>query len=344
MAAPTEPANVFISYRSPHRLYGLCWGTKSNDLRVAASTFIDGEYVNKLQVLRPSADSKQLVKALEIDHPYPPTKVMWSPGTSHGAVEYLATTADYLRLWAVSDSSIERHATISNKKRDQETCAPLTSFDWNDAEPNIIGTASIDTTCTIWDLNDITAPKQQIIAHDDEVYDMAFSKEAHLFGSVGGDGSLRIFDLRCLESSTIVYESQDLKPLVRIGWNKLDDRYIAAVVAGSPKVVVLDLRNTTRPVFELNQHTASVNSISWSPHSRLHLCSAAEDCTAIIYNIGAAGAADASHSGNTSFGSMDWTSSVFFRSERPISQIRWSPTRSDCIALSDEDAAHIVQV
>lgn len=50
MAAPTEPANVFISYHSPHRLYGLCWGTKPNDLRVAASTFIDGEYVNKLQV------------------------------------------------------------------------------------------------------------------------------------------------------------------------------------------------------------------------------------------------------------------------------------------------------
>lgn len=42
---------------------------------------------------------------------------------------------------------------VNEQKRDQETCAPLTSFDWNDAEPNIIGTASIDTTCTIWDLN-----------------------------------------------------------------------------------------------------------------------------------------------------------------------------------------------
>lgn len=45
------------------------------------------------------------------------------------------------------------HSLPGEKKRDQETCAPLTSFDWNDAEPNIIGTASIDTTCTIWDLN-----------------------------------------------------------------------------------------------------------------------------------------------------------------------------------------------
>lgn len=34
-----------------------------------------------------------------------------------------------------------------------EYCAPLTSFDWNDTDPSIIGTCSIDTTCTIWDIN-----------------------------------------------------------------------------------------------------------------------------------------------------------------------------------------------
>lgn len=30
--------------------------------------------------------------------------------------------------------------------------APLTSFDWNDGDPRRVGTASIDTTCTIWDI------------------------------------------------------------------------------------------------------------------------------------------------------------------------------------------------
>lgn len=34
-----------------------------------------------------------------------------------------------------------------------EFCSPLTSFDWCDYDYNLIGTASIDTTCTIWDLN-----------------------------------------------------------------------------------------------------------------------------------------------------------------------------------------------
>uniref|UniRef100_K3WK81 Uncharacterized protein n=1 Tax=Globisporangium ultimum (strain ATCC 200006 / CBS 805.95 / DAOM BR144) TaxID=431595 RepID=K3WK81_GLOUD len=341
-----DHGKAFISYFAPHRLYGLCWSTRKNDLRVAASSFIPGEYVNKLQILHPSPDGTHLLNTVEIDHPYPPTKVMWSPEASGNPVEYLATTADYLRLWAVSDSSIERHATISH--RSQDMCAPLTSCDWSESEPNIIGTSSIDTTCTIWDLNNHTIPKQQIIAHDDEVYDLAFSKDANVFGSVGGDGSLRIFDLRSLESSTIMYESDDLNPLLRIAWNKQDDNFVATIVAGSSNVIILDLRNTRGPLLELNQHTASVNSISWAPHSRCHICSAAEDHTAIIYNISTCtSTADRSGgSGTTSAGSaIDGSqNSVVFRSKGPINQIRWSPTRTDCIALLDEEAAHIVQI
>lgn len=38
------------------------------------------------------------------------------------------------------------------QNKSSEFCAPLTSFDWNEKYPNIIGTASIDTTCTIWDV------------------------------------------------------------------------------------------------------------------------------------------------------------------------------------------------
>lgn len=39
---------------------------------------------------------------------------------------------------------------LQNKNSD--FCAPLTSFDWNEVDPNLLGTASIDTTCTIWGL------------------------------------------------------------------------------------------------------------------------------------------------------------------------------------------------
>ena len=41
-------------------------------------------------------------------------------------------------------------------------------------------------------------PKQQLIAHDSDVYDFAFAKGVFLFASVGADGSVRMFDLRCV--------------------------------------------------------------------------------------------------------------------------------------------------
>jgi len=49
-----------------------------------------------------------------------------------------------------------------------EYCAPLTSFDWNETDPNMIGTSSIDTTCTIWNRERGVATTQ-LIAHDKEV-------------------------------------------------------------------------------------------------------------------------------------------------------------------------------
>jgi len=40
--------------------------------------------------------------------------------------------------------------TAPSQNKNTEFCAPLTSFDWNETDPNIIGTSAIDTTCTIW--------------------------------------------------------------------------------------------------------------------------------------------------------------------------------------------------
>lgn len=41
---------------------------------------------------------------------------------------------------------------VLNNNKNSDFCAPLTSFDWNEVDPNLIGTSSIDTTCTIWGL------------------------------------------------------------------------------------------------------------------------------------------------------------------------------------------------
>ena len=183
----------------------------------------------------------------------------------------------------------------------------MTSFDWSEVDQKLVGTSSIDTTCTIWEIETgqqlarvggrdssrVTGRvKTQLIAHENEVYDIAFSRaSSHGFASVGGDGSgtnfnfetnkfytnlevktfpqlesltifvnfflVRMFDLRHLEHSTIIYEAR--RPLLRLAWNRQDPNYIAALAMDVQEVIILDVRVPCTPVAKLSNHRAAGN-------------------------------------------------------------------------------------
>ena len=67
----------------------------------------------------------------------------------------------------------------------------------------------------------------QLIAHDQEVYDVAFSNNTNIFTSVSADASVRMFDLRNLDHSTIIYEDESKQSLLRLACNKQDPNYLA---------------------------------------------------------------------------------------------------------------------
>lgn len=162
----------------------------------------------------------------------------------------------------------------------------MTSFDWNECDPNILGTSSIDTTCTIWGIETGQVigrtglaghVKTQLIAHDKEVYDIAFSEAGggrDIFASVGADGSVRMFDLRHLEHSTIVYEDPNRQPLLRLAWSKQNSHFLATFATDSNEVVILDIRMPCIPSAQLKNHRSCINGISWAPHSQSHICTA----------------------------------------------------------------------
>jgi WD40 repeat protein len=95
-----------------------------------------------------------------------------------------------------------------------------------------------------------------------------------MFASVGADGSVRMFDLRHLEHSTIIYEDPQHTPLLRLAWNKQDPNYLATVAMDACEVIILDVRVPCTPVARLNNHRACVNGIAWAPHSSCHICTA----------------------------------------------------------------------
>lgn len=194
------------------------------------------------------------------------------------------------RLSPLTDRCSTSLTYLSQSKSSASPPAPLTSFSWNAPSPNLIVTASIDTTCTIWDLPTRTA-LTQLIAHDREVYDVDWCPgSADVFASVGADGSVRVFDLRSLEHSTIIYEMASTQtgsgsgsgaeyagqssstasgglaiPLLRISFNPWDANYLATFHLESQAIQILDVRAPGSPILELRGHSGAVNAVSWGP-------------------------------------------------------------------------------
>jgi len=280
----------------------------------------------------PNNSSQYLYKTGEFDHPYPCTKILWSPDSRNwSSKDLLATTGDYLRIWNVQDGANPKKECLLNNNKSSEYCAPLTSFDWNETDTNIVGTSSIDTTCTIWDITAQTA-RTQLIAHDREVFDLAFTRGKDVFASVGADGSVRMFDLRSLEHSTIIYESPNLDALLRLEWNKQDPNYLATFMVDSRKTVILDIRVPSIPVAELGGHVASVNAAAWAPHSASHICTAADDSQALIWDL----------SNMTNRPVEDPI--LAYNADGEINNLQWSAGQPDWVSIAFNDKLQILRV
>ncbi|KAK4098681.1 WD40 repeat-like protein [Parathielavia hyrcaniae] len=264
----------------------------------------------------------------EATHSYPVTRLLWEPPSSQKqSTDLLATSGDHLRLWSLpsdtqlptTGSSITSRngrdmpvtkltplALLSNSKTPDHT-APLTSLDWNTINPSLIITSSIDTTCTIWDIPSLTA-KTQLIAHDKEVYDVRFcAQSTDVFVSCGQDGSVRMFDLRSLEHSTIIYEptgkeerdanggrisptlaQQTLShapPLLRLATSPHDQHLLATFAQDSNVIRILDVRQPGQALLELRGHSGALNCLEWSPLRRGTLASGADDCQVLIWDL-----------------------------------------------------------
>ncbi|KAJ8626224.1 hypothetical protein MRB53_019531 [Persea americana] len=333
---------TIFTYESTFPIYAMAfsWLPAPNPIhhRLAVGSFLE-EYNNKIDILSFDPTSETLPASFEpsfsFPHPYPPTKLMFHPSPTRP--DLLASSGDFLRLWEIPESDnpdrkkpVEPRSVFNNSKS-SEFCAPLTSFDWNEAEPRRIGTSSIDTTCTVWDV-ERGVVETQLIAHDKEVYDIAWG-EAGVFASVSADGSVRIFDLRDKEHSTIIYESpQPDTPLLRLAWNKLDLRYMATILMDSSKIVILDIRSPTMPVAELQRHRASVNAIAWAPQSGRHICSVGDDSQALIWELPTV--ADPA--------GIDPTMAYSAGSE--INQLQWSSTQPDWIAIAFGNKMQLLRV
>lgn len=130
----------------------------------------------QVQLVGLEEESSEFVCRNTFDHPYPTTKIMWIPDTKGIYPDLLATSGDYLRIWRVGKARLKtfpnstcirlnydeyffsdinsfafltqvsdtetRLECLLNNNKNSDFCAPLTSFDWNEVDPNLLGKRS----------------------------------------------------------------------------------------------------------------------------------------------------------------------------------------------------------
>ena len=251
--------------------------------------------------------------------------------------DLLASSADYLRLWSVSGGEDGggqpslRHLFSTNKGA--EFCAPLSAIDWNRVQPSLIASSSVDTTCSIWDVEAL-ACKTQLIAHDVEVFDISWAPNPFQFATCSSDGSVRLFDTRVLEHSTVQYESQVNNPILRVMWNRADPNYLAVITMDSPNVAILDIRILMFAVAELRGHSEPVNALCWNPNADQFLCSGAEDSKALIWDV------------TQKEGESREISSplLTYQAQGEVAGIDWSLAKQDWIGITFQNKAQLLRV
>ena len=277
-----ENKNIY-DYATNMNLYGIAFQNGSCP-RLAISS-LEKRFDNNIEILElvDKSNDNDLKKVLELQIGYPCTKLLWSPNKAKNSL--LAFSSDCIQIYDYSEEkqNLLFQTKLNNIKSKYN--GPLTSFDWNTANDALLGTASVDTTCTIWDLNKLSI-KTQLIAHDKEVFDIQFGKEENIFISGGADGSVRLFDLRNLDHSTIIYETKGNSAINKLARNLQTSNLIAALSLDKNIIYIFDSRmNTNVSLDELNLHKEPVTGFVWAPDNISQLCSVSEDCNVIISNV-----------------------------------------------------------
>ena len=314
-----ENKNIY-DYITNTKLFGIAF-QNGNCPRLAISS-LEKRLDNKIEILE-LVDNK-LKNVYEQQIGYPCTKLLWSPNKSKNSL--LAFSSDCIQIYDYSEekSVLTFQTRLTNMK--SKYCGALTSFDWNMVNDSILGTASIDNTCTIWDLNKQSI-KTQLIAHDKEVFDIQFGNEENIFISGGADGSVRLFDLRMLDHSTIIYETKGC--INKLAWNLQAPNLIAALSLDKNIIYIFDSRmNCNVTMDELNLHKEAVTGCVWAPDNPTQLCSVSEDSSVIISCVGN----DQSQNNN-----------VCYNAPCPINNVDWCKSFPEWIGITFHDRVQLLR-
>lgn len=190
------------------------------------------------------------------------------------------------------------------------------------------------------------------------------SGSVDVFASCGADGSVRMFDLRSLEHSTIIYEPGTAKSsssnnsassnpsasqgdresgspvnsqppaLLRLAASPHDQHLIATFCTDSPVVRILDVRQPGQALVELKGHQAAVNCAEWNPGRRGVIAAGGDDSEVLVWDIFAAQGGGGGNGDGSGRGlkmekgvEQERTPVAHWNCEVEVANLTWSPSQ-----------------
>ena len=163
---------------------------------------------------------------------------------------------------------------------------------WSPFNDGHLISGSDDHMICLWDIN--AAPKGDrtlgatsiFKGHDGVVEDVAWhSKHEYLFGSVGDDKKLVIWDTRRDASKALLHEVKShLAEVNCLDFNPYNE-WIVATGSADKTVSLFDLRNISTRLHTFDCHTEEVFQVGWSPKHETILASCGADRRLMIWDL-----------------------------------------------------------
>ncbi|WCJ39890.1 Histone-binding protein MSI1 [Euphorbia peplus] len=159
---------------------------------------------------------------------------------------------------------------------------------WSPFKQGYLLSGSHDRRICLWDLSmaghdKVHDPLHVYEAHQSVVGDVSWHpKNENLFGSVGDDCHLTIWDLRInlIQQSVKVHEEE----INYLSFNPYNE-WILATASSDTTVGLFDMRMLNAPLHVLSGHTEEVFQVEWDPHHETVLASTADDRRLNVWDL-----------------------------------------------------------
>lgn len=187
-----------------------------------------------------------------------------------------------------TDSTVRPDIRLTGHKADGY------GLDWSPVAQGWLASGSNDNVICLWDVEACGSSGRSELAatgiargHEDIVEDVAWHKlDGNVFGSVGDDGRILLWDKRDLSKPTggPRVGAHGGKEVNAICFSPFNGNLF--VTGGSDNMVMLwDIRDLSEPLNVFMHHTAEVYQVAWSRHSETILASSAMDKRVLVWDL-----------------------------------------------------------